>query len=113
MGYLIYIAIAGLFLSVHVIDSVYTLICEYKNTNNGLTALSVYAMMVGVSFIPYLLDFCLYCSHGSLTDMLLSLVLSALIFILMVIFNHTFVIPDYKNNLKQAKLVIKRKTIKF
>ena len=113
MGYIIYITISGLFLSVHLVDSFYTLICEYKNDDGDTTASALYAIAVGVSFLPYVIGFYWFCSSGSLTDMLLGLVMSAITAIFMVIVNHTVVIDDYKHELRQATDIRKQKTIKI
>ena len=113
MGYIIYITIAGLFLSVHVIDSTYTLICEYKNNDGDTTASSLYALATAVSFLPYVIGFYWFCSSGSLVDMLLGLVMSAITSIFMVIVNHTVVIDDYKSELRLTEDINKQKTIKL
>lgn len=91
----------------------YTLICEYKNNNGDTTALALYAMAVGVSFLPYVIGSYWFCSSGSLAGMLLGLVMSAIIAIFMVIVNHTVVIDDYKRELRQTKRIHKQKTIKL
>lgn len=113
MGYIIYIIISGLFLSIHVIDSLYALICEYKNPTSSFISLSLLAVMNGISFILYGLCFYWYCTDGSLSIMLFCLFISACTLMMMVFLNHIGAIDEYKDELRQATYILKRKTIKI
>lgn len=113
MGYIIYMAISGLFLSIHVIDGLYALICEYKNPTGSFISLSLLAVMNGASFILYGLGFYWYCTDGSLPIMLFGLFISVCTSLMMVFLNHIGAIDEYKDELRQATYILKRKTIKL
>ena len=113
MGYIIYMAISGLFLSIHVIDSLYALICEYKNPTGSFISLSLLAVMNGVSFILYGLGFYWYCTDGSLPIMLFGLFISACTSLMMVCLNHIGAIDEYKDESRQATYILKQKAIKL
>ena len=113
MGYIIYITISGLFLSIHVIDSLYALICEYKSKTSDFFSLSLYVTIFCLSFVVHGLSFYWFYINNSLWDMLFALFMSVGMCAMMISFNHNDVIDSYKRELKYNKYFVKQKTIKL